>query len=279
MVPVALTMLLGSLLVACDSGSGDGATDPTGTLIFTANGEDFARQGFVTEDGWTLTFDHVYMNIFGPTAFQVAEELPQGLLMAHAGHPHAEIPEGAAHVALLGSYFMDLAQGDSPLKMGELESPVGNYNRLNFDIVPATEDSDGLDTDYLGYSIVLKGTATKDDMTIAFTIALDDTIHFVGCGPNPDPIGVLAEGGEAYAETTFHLDHVFGNQAEGPADTTDPETVNFMAVGFGPFADMAQDGKLDVTNDDLENMPKYQNFKDALYTIGHTGEAHCDVQQ
>jgi hypothetical protein len=42
----------------------------TGTLEFYANGEDFVRQGFVSKDGWSIQFDHVYITLDGIAAYQ-----------------------------------------------------------------------------------------------------------------------------------------------------------------------------------------------------------------
>ena len=52
-----------------------------------------------------------------------------------------------------------------------------------------------------------------------------------------------------------------------------------MAIGFGPFYSLASEGTLDVTQTDLESLSEYQAFYDALVTIGHTGEAHCDTAE
>ena len=43
---------LALVAVAC----GGGGEDKVGTVIFTANGEDFVRDGFVSEDGWRIDF-------------------------------------------------------------------------------------------------------------------------------------------------------------------------------------------------------------------------------
>ncbi len=266
----------------------ESSQDKLGTLEFVANGEDFARNGFVSEDGWNISFDHVYATIYGPTAYQVPEEEqsnPAPVLM-HAGHPHAEIPEGSAHVALTGYYIVDLAQGTEPAPLGELDAKIGNYNRVNFELKPV--DGSAGDAHYVActkedfanytdYSLVFIGTATKDDQTINFTIKITKDIIFSDCGPN-GTAGVVAEGGRGIAEITFHFDHIFGDANAGPADTDDPESVNYMAVGFDYFARFAQDGTLDITDTELGEQlsgTEFMKFIDVLYTIGHSGEAHC----
>jgi hypothetical protein len=110
-------------------------------------------------------------------------------------------------------------------------------------------------------------------------IKFDEEMAYTGCGPNGDA-GVLAEGGEAHAEMTFHFDHVFGDIDEGPADPTDEEAVNFLAVGFGPFAELATGGSLDVDQVAMGQQMTgavFQKLIDAVRTLGHSGEAHCHL--
>ena len=255
----------GIVLGGCDAGTEE-AEMPTGTLVFTVNGEDFAREGFVSEDGWRVDFDHVWVHVVGPTAYQVVEEVNQALLVLHAGHPHAEIPEGAARVALDDSFRIDVHQGDGPLELGAVDdAPIGNYNRLSFQLMP---DDTG--------SLVFEGVATKDEQELPFTIRIDAALDFTACGPHPDEKGVLAEGATAEVEATLHFDHIFGDAQEGPAEPEDPETVNAVAIGFGPFAALAVDGSVDLGQQDLEAMPEWEQLQEALLTLGHTGEAHCN---
>lgn len=46
------------------------AQQETGTLQIRANGEEFAREGFVSKDGWKISFNHVYTNLADITAYQ-----------------------------------------------------------------------------------------------------------------------------------------------------------------------------------------------------------------
>ena len=289
---IALLALGLTLFVACDDSDSDDDDDDTqtGTLIFTLNAEDFVRNGFDTEDNWHIDFDHVYINIQGPTAFQVEADLSEteteaklrAAKLVHAGHPHADIPDGAANEALLEEIFVDGTIGDGPIELGRLEGiPIGNYNYMNFNLIPATSGSTGLVSEYEGYSVVMIGTATnnEDNTLVTFNIKLTEEMAFTSCGPHPENIGVVAEGGEGTAEATFHFDHIFGDLEEGPADTDDEETINFMAIGFGPFAALATDGVLDVTQADLEAMPLYSKMMEAVHTLGHYGEAHCNCNK
>ncbi len=134
-------------LAAC----GGQAEQKTGTLKIMANGEDFVRQGFVSEDGWTISFEAVYLNVEGPTAYQVVEESQNALSLRHGGHPHEYIPEGSAHVALLGEYFLALKQ--DPFEVGRDENaPIGNYNRLAFNVKKSSAESQGGLAEYEGFS-------------------------------------------------------------------------------------------------------------------------------
>ena len=65
------TTALLSLIIASCAGSGTAESNNTNpavanaqgqaTLNLVANGEDFVRQGFVTKDGWTMSFDIAWM--------------------------------------------------------------------------------------------------------------------------------------------------------------------------------------------------------------------------
>jgi len=282
---ICLVMAIGALFVllipACSGDDDDDDDDDSvgsGTLIFTANGEEFVREGFTSMDGWDLLFNNLYLNISGPTAYQEVEEESGGMDPLHAGHPHDDIPEGAAHEALTGAFFVDLTLGDGPTELGRVEgAAAGNYNRLNFDIVHVDSESDGYIADHEGFSIVLIGTADKGEDHIDFTIRFTEEMRYINCGPNDD-VGVVADGGEGTAEATFHFDHVFGDEGEDPGEE---HGVNEIALGFDPLAALAEEGVLDVTQDELGagllTGADYNTLIDALRTIGHSGEAHCDM--
>ncbi len=264
-----------SLVTAC----GSDLEQQVGTVIFTANGEDFVRNGFVSEDGWQMDFSNVYMNVYGPTAYQVVEQQPVGIFdPRHGGHPHENIPEGAAHVALMDDYFLQLKQ--PVFEIGRVQdAPIGNYNRLAFRVRPAIAESADLVPDFQGYSIVLEGTASKDEQSMNFLIKFTEEMDYYDCGPNGDT-GVLAQDSEATVEMTFHFDHIFGDAEQGPADTDDTSSVNFSAVGFGPFADLATGNSLDLDQETMGqemNGELYLKVIDTVRSLGHSGEAHCHL--
>ena len=270
--------MLGLLPVACgdDDDDDDSADVGSGTLEFYTNGEDFILNGFTGKTGWDITFDHFYINLYGPTAYQVAEDTSSaGIEPAHAGHPHNDIPEGSAHAALTGDYWVDLHEaGTDETNLVLLDSVddavAGNYNYASF-VVRHTETGD-----YAGYSLVMTGSATKGEETVDFTIKLLDEMIFSSCHQEVDDeyAGVVEDGGVGSIEMTFHSDHMFGD-----ADTLDdPDGVNPGAVGFQPFADLATDGVLDIDQGEMADlMPTddYTTFVAALRTIGHSGEGHC----
>lgn len=262
-------------LPACgdDDDDDDAADAGSGTLEFYANGESFIRDGFVTKDGWTIGFDHFYVNYAGLTGIQVAEsDAALSVPPKHAGHPHNDIPEGAAHLAATGAFWMDLAAGDDRSFITKVEdAPAGNYNYANFEVIHTAEG------EYAGQSIVMIGSASKDADTVPFIIRLDEQMVFSACHQEVDDeyAGVVEDGGTGSVEITFHSDHIFGDEST----LDDPDSVNPYALGFGPIAALAVDGALDLTQSDLANGlsgDDYLVFIDALRTTGHSGEGHCN---
>ncbi|MDP8224320.1 MAG: hypothetical protein P9L99_13230 [Candidatus Lernaella stagnicola] len=263
------------LVTACGDDDDDDGAGMTGTLTFTANGEEFIREGFVDKTGWLISFDHFYITLSGLTGIQVAEETDeQALTVAHAGHPHEDIPEGAAHVALDGVHTLDLTEGDGPQEVGSLAAPAGNYNYAAFNMVQSEGDF------FPGYSIVMQGVATKDSDAIAFTIKLNEQMTFTSCHQevNDEFAGVVDAGGNGTLETTFHSDHLFGDYE----DLGNPEGVNPGALGFQAFADLAAAGALEIDQDEMAaqmDPDDYATFVAALFTLGHSGEGHCNYNE
>jgi hypothetical protein len=235
----------------------------TGTLQFTANGEDFVRQGFVSKDGWAITFDHVYVTLSDVAAYQTDPPYE-----AESG---GEI-EAAQTVSLDGAFTVDLAAGDAdadPILVGEAsEAAVGHFNALAFALTPAESG------DAAGYPLVIMGTAEKDDESIAFTLRVENEYAYT-CGEFVGDArkGILAKDETADVEMTFHFDHIFGD-----ADTPMDDDLNTGALGFDPLAALAADGTLDVDLAALEagfDADTYQMLVDVLPTLGHVGEGHC----
>lgn len=235
----------------------------TGTLEFRANGEDFVRQGFVSKDGWTINFDHIFVSV--------------GEIRAHQTTPPydaftGELTRSNLMVGLAGTYMIDLAEGDAdaaPILVGTLEdAPEGYYNAVGWEITPAE------DGDIEGSSLVMEGTAERDGETIAFVIRVDEEYNYT-CGAfvGDERKGILEADSTGEVEMTFHFDHIFGD-AEAPMD----DEINTGAPGFDVFAQLASDGTVDTDMATMEaELPAedYQMFVDILPSLGHVGEGHC----
>lgn len=235
----------------------------TGTLEFRANGEDFVREGFVSKDGWTISFDHIFVALTNIRAHQTTPPYDP-----FAG----ELTRSQLMVGLPGELIVDLAEGDADadtLVVGTVDdAPEGFYNAVAWMVAPATSG------DNEGFSIVMEGTAEKDGETVEFVIRIDESYAYT-CGAfvGDERKGIVSADATAEVEMTFHFDHIFGD-AETPLD----DSLNETAPGFDVFAGIATDGVLDVTTSDLEMQlaaEDYQMFIDILPSLGHTGEGHC----
>lgn len=240
------------VLSGCGGGNRKAAAQSTGAIVFAANGEDFVRRGFVDKQGWSISFDKLYVNI---------------------GDVVAYMPVGKKLSAVLdGEHWVDLAQGDDdaePIEIGRIDSvPAGNYQSLRFGLTRAESG------EYKGCTIVMIGEARKDTATVAFTIRLDEEMDFDGReGFVGDEIkGVLKPGGSTTVEITFHFDHLFGDN-EAPQD----DHVNTGAVGFDFFNDLAEHGVVNVTQARARSAEGYATLLKAIWTLGHLGEGHCAV--
>jgi hypothetical protein len=236
----------------------------TGRLQFTANGEGFVRQGFVSKDGWAITFDHIYVNLAEITGYQTDPPYDP-----HAGGEVAAQVE----VGLDGTHTVDLAEGDQnapPILVGEVaDAPAGHYNANRWQMVRATDGAAS------GYSLALVGTAEKDDEAVDFAIQVESEYEYT-CGEyvGDERKGILEKDGAADLEMTFHFDHIFGD-AKMPMD----DELNVAAPGFGPFAAIAGgSGTLEVNLSAMQGAMSpsdYQMLVDILPTLGHVGEGHC----
>jgi glyoxylase-like metal-dependent hydrolase (beta-lactamase superfamily II) len=244
------------------TGEGHCDSQQLGALTFTANGEDFVRQGFRSKDGWDIAFDNVWVNLTGLTAYQTDPPY----------EPGQETGLNSEYeVSLAEDYIVDLAEGNenaAPIFVDVVPTRAGRYNALHWQMTPTTEG------ELAGNSVLLVGTAEKDGQRISFNIGLDESYsntcgEFVG----DERKGILQPGDTAEVEMTFHFDHIFGD-AELPAG----DSLNQLAPGFEPFASAAENGVLVVSLSNLaELLPEdeYQLLVDILPTLGHTGEGHC----
>ena len=241
-------------LAACGS--------PKGTLEFYANGEDFVRQGFVSKDGWAITFDHVYVNLTAIKSYQTDPPYDP-----HSGGKVSAKKE----ISLPGTHTVDLAEGGEdadPILVGKVDVPAGHFNALYWKMVKATGGPAS------GYTLVVIGTAEKEGQTIKFTIKVENEYEYT-CGEfvGDERKGIVAQDGVADQEMTFHFDHIFGD-AETPMD----DELNVGAPGFDVFAAAAGGGVLDVDMASLKGKlspDDYKMLEDILPTLGHVGEGHC----
>lgn len=250
-----LMFISGLFLLSC------GANEPTGTLQFRANGEDFVRNGFVSKDGWAVSFDHVYVTLADVTAYQSSPP--------YSAVDGAEI-DGLA-VSLADVTTVDLAAGDSsaePILVGEQVVPVGHYNAISWDMTTAVSGEPS------GATVMFLGTAVKDDTTIEFELNFQDTFGY-RCGEYVGDArkGVVVEDGVADVEMTFHVDHIFGDEG-----TPQDDALNLGALGFEPLAELAENGRLSADSATLATQlsaTDYETLQTTLATLGHVGEGHC----
>jgi hypothetical protein len=220
-----------------------------GTLQFFANGEEWARAGFVaprlTRDGWQLTFRHIFVTLAGITAYQT--DPPYDAY--HAGPITA-----STRVLLPGSHTIDLvadADADGRVLIGAVDAPAGHYNALSWMMTPAATGA------FAGSSMVLIGHASKGEQSVAFELVATEQSRY-RCGEfvGDQRKGFVPSQGSADVEITFHLDHLFG-RLDLPRD----DHMNSTAPGFAPFAGTTGAQKISLTG----------------LHIGHVGEGHCDV--
>ena len=251
-----------SRIDASQQGQTQAQTQGQGTLQIRANGEDFVRQGFVSKDGWKLSFEHVYVNLADVTAYQTDPPFnPEG----------ADPIQAQQQVTLPGEKTVDLAAGDEnaeSILVGEVVAPAGRYNALSWRMANATEGP------AKGYALVIVGTGVKDGQTVNFTLNLDREMTFT-CGDfvGNERKGILEVNGSADLEATFHFDHLFGD-GDAPAD----DELNRGALGFEPIAALSQSGRVsaDLKTLDASFAKENRDLLDSiLSSLGHVGEGHC----
>lgn len=256
-------------MIGCSASNTEGAASKEGstsTLLVTANGEDFVRQGFVDKDGWQISFDNVYVTL---SDIVVAQKEPT----INAVETDTSKAAKAEVVAADSAITVDLAAGDEnaePVLVTAVEdAPVGRYNALSWQMAAPTSG------DSAGYPLTMVGTATKADESIDFEIKLTEELSFV-CGDfiGDERKGVLTAEEPAEVEATFHFDHIFGD-----AEAADDDEINTGALGFDALAALAEDGDLSVTSEDLAarlSPEDYNTLKTVLTSLGHVGEGHCE---
>ncbi len=241
----------------------DTIQENTGDLSFTANGEDFVRSGFVSSDGWHITFRHLYVTITDITAYKTDPP--------YDPHSGSEI-NGYTLVELNGVFTVDLADGDEnaePILLGTLDDvPTGHYNAVSWSMIPSAEGPSK------GYSIYIDAQAEKGNQSYNVRLGFETGYRYLaGDFVGDVRKGFVNVGVPGELEMTFHFDHIFGD-IEQPADCD----LNMMAIGFEPFAELMGEGTVEEDLATLERkLPQetYVKLLEALSTLGHTGEGHC----
>ncbi len=175
------------------------------TLNLVANGEDFVRQGFVTKDGWTMSFDRLDVNLAEVTAYQMDGAFEPTETDTIDGLEYQE------RVSLVDTpQVIDLAEGEAdaaPILVTNAEVTPGFYNAMAWQVDTASSDSS-----LAGKTMVMQGTATKDDRVVNFDISLNRPIQYL-CGEyvGDERKGMVEADSPGELETTFHFDHVFGD--------------------------------------------------------------------
>ncbi|MEA5419148.1 hypothetical protein VB712_07890 [Spirulina sp. CCNP1310] len=235
------------------------ATDGTGELTLIANGEDFMYDGITSKEGWEIKFDHVEVILNDVTAYQ-------------SDPPYD--PESDA--ALVEKEAVSLVTQPSPVTLTEAtaeemvkvtqkpDAPAGSYNALGWKLTNMGDQP----------AILLKGTASKGDETVAFELSFAHEVAYL-CGEfvGDERKGMLTADGAAEVEMTFHWDHIFGR-----ADQALDDQINTGALGFDPLAALAVEGQLVANLTDLESRlsaADYEILIQALDNLGHVGEGHC----
>lgn len=245
-----------------NQGNNQVANNAEGTLQLRANGEDFVRKGFVSKDGWQISFDHVYVNLAEVKAYQTDPP--------YDAHKGGEI-QAQEIVDIVSIKTVDLAAGDEnaePIIVAEVPAKSGRYNALSWKMTPGTSEPNQ------GYPLVLIGKASKGGETINFNLKINQDLAFK-CGEfvGEERKGILSPGGKADLEATFHFDHLFGD-GESPPD----DEINTGALGFSPLANIAANNQIEADLTSLKaklNSADYEKIKGILPSLGHVGEGHC----
>jgi len=244
-------------------------TNKEGSLTLVGNGEDFVRQGFISKDGWQISFEHVYVNIAEATAYSTRTAFePQ------KGDKKEDIEYQDKIDFINIEQTIDLAAGNEnadSIKIAEVQVPINFYNALTWSLSTANKTSPAS-----GNTIALEGTANKGGQVINFKIGLNNPTEYI-CGEyiGDKRLGIVEASSPGTVELTLHFDHIFGD-----LDISPENALNQDALGFQPLAELAQKDSLELHDDTLSRQlssKSYQQLKQAVVGLGHVGEGHCIV--
>jgi len=265
------TVILGMILASCANQEINDDVPITTTeeetqssLQLIADGEDFIIEGFESKDGWRIDFDSVTVSINDVVAHQTEPPFD-----ADSDEP-LQATESVTLISSPTVINLMLADGNngSTILVTEVEAPPGHYNALSWKM---QNQPGNIET------LVLAGTAQKDEQEIDFTLRFPIDVSYV-CGEfvGDERKGIVTEDSSAEVHITFHFDHIFGD-----AQKNSTHEVNVAALGFDPMVSFAENGTLDIDLDNLqENLSPedYQQLEQSLVSLGHVGEGHCRIE-
>lgn len=174
---------------------------------------------------------------------------------AHPGHYQG----GEIIGELPGTYVVDFA-GEDGRELGLATMLVGEYQSLDFRLARASADEVDADDPLLGHTALLVGTATSNDVTVAFTLVIDSPL-------DRDIVGVPFEV-EVAEDSTFAI----GLRML----TTDPfeDDHLFDGIDFAQLdaADGAADGNLLLVDPDSADVEP--ELADAYFRVRREFQTH-----
>lgn len=250
-------------------------TDEAGSITSTAYGEEFIEQGIpsdVFSDGWAISFDKFLVSV--------------GNAKAQAGHDNAE-------VGFDDFYIVDLHKGSGGegQELATFDAPGGTYDHYGYQIEPDAnavnvnaDEADATAMKANGYSIWVKGTATKDSQTKTFDWGFKMRLTYAHC-----EAGMTIDGNNVVMQSTIHADHLFYDDAvsdepnvsfdifaQSDTNTDNAITLDELAARDIRVETRYQVGStLDVEGKEITNLRQYVEHQ--ATTVGHiNGEGHCE---
>lgn len=217
------------------------------SMIFKANGEEFIRKGFIDKNNWHLTFTDVFVNLTNINA----------------------VSESGKKIELHGNFWINLLDGsDDLIEIAKVTNVnPGNYKDLQFSVSPQNNKCPNC-------SMLIKGTATKDNKKVKFTIKINESILWDA----PDGYvgktikGIVTNKKDGEEEISFHFDHLFGDVTASKDDH-----VNTNSVGFDYFMQYEKNNSIDISQDALIKDKEYEKLIKAIWSLGHSGEGHAKI--
>lgn len=244
---------LGLLLTAC----GDEASSGSGRLQVIVAAEETIVEGLEPGDGdenivdgWSVAFDKFLLSV---GVFEAAQ--------SGGGERLSESAVTVLDLTKLPSSGFTLADFT--------DVSATRYDRVSFGTPLPTSDAhrdsrvDESDFEAMvdgGYSHWVEGSATKGDVTKAFSWGISAPTAYSECGPEEGALGVVVpRGGTAQAELTMHGDHFFFDAfPEGVEHVS--RRANWLVV-----ADRDDDGT--ITLAELEESSAEELFSSDEYSL------------